>query len=72
MRLKSRRAIGCVAALLAVTATACGGPGRDEGAKHAVERVRVAMGSELRVETRANWGTRFSFELDLPPAAAAA
>jgi len=31
-----------------------------------------AMGSELRVETRANWGTRFSFELDLPPAAAAA
>ena len=27
-----------------------------------------AMGSELRVETRAGWGTRFSFALDLPPA----
>ena len=30
----------------------------------------TAMGSELRVETRAGWGTRFSFVLDLPPAAA--
>jgi signal transduction histidine kinase len=27
-----------------------------------------AMGSELRLETRAQWGTRFFFELDLPPA----
>jgi signal transduction histidine kinase len=26
-----------------------------------------AMGSELRVETRPGWGTRFFFELDLPP-----
>ncbi|HEV8265441.1 MAG TPA: HAMP domain-containing sensor histidine kinase [Gemmatimonadales bacterium] len=26
-----------------------------------------AMGSELRVETRSGWGTRFFFELDLPP-----
>ncbi|HET9439715.1 MAG TPA: HAMP domain-containing sensor histidine kinase, partial [Longimicrobiales bacterium] len=26
-----------------------------------------AMGSELQLETRANWGTRFYFELDLPP-----
>jgi signal transduction histidine kinase len=26
----------------------------------------TAMGSELRVETRRGWGTRFSFELDLP------
>ncbi|HEY8509325.1 MAG TPA: HAMP domain-containing sensor histidine kinase [Steroidobacteraceae bacterium] len=25
-----------------------------------------AMGSELKLETRANWGTRFYFELDLP------
>jgi len=30
-----------------------------------------AMGSELRVETRPHWGTRFSFELELPPATAA-
>jgi signal transduction histidine kinase len=28
------------------------------------------MGSELRLETRPGWGTRFFFELDLPPAAA--
>jgi signal transduction histidine kinase len=28
----------------------------------------TAMGSELQLETRANWGTRFYFELDLPPA----
>jgi len=27
-----------------------------------------AMGSELRLETRAGWGTRFFFDLDLPPA----
>ncbi|HEY0674482.1 MAG TPA: HAMP domain-containing sensor histidine kinase [Longimicrobiales bacterium] len=27
----------------------------------------TAMGSELQLETRANWGTRFYFELDLPP-----
>lgn len=27
-----------------------------------------AMGSELRVETRRGWGTRFHFELELPPA----
>src|SRR6266568_8543864 len=26
-----------------------------------------AMGSELQVETRPGWGTRFSFTLDLPP-----
>ncbi|HET8712380.1 MAG TPA: HAMP domain-containing sensor histidine kinase [Gemmatimonadales bacterium] len=26
-----------------------------------------AMGSELRVETRVGWGTRFSFVLELPP-----
>jgi len=26
------------------------------------------MGSELQVETRSGWGTRFSFMLDLPPA----
>jgi signal transduction histidine kinase len=28
------------------------------------------MGSELRLETRPGWGTRFFFELDLPPASA--
>jgi signal transduction histidine kinase len=27
-----------------------------------------AMGSELKYETRPDWGTRFFFELDLPPA----
>src|SRR5438128_8148423 len=27
----------------------------------------TAMGSQLRVETRGNWGTRFFFQLDLPP-----
>ena len=27
-----------------------------------------AMGSTLRIETRPHWGTRFSFELELPPA----
>jgi signal transduction histidine kinase len=26
-----------------------------------------AMGGELQLETRPNWGTRFFFELDLPP-----
>ena len=25
------------------------------------------MASELKVESRAGWGTRFFFELDLPP-----
>lgn len=28
-----------------------------------------AMGSTLKLETRANWGTRFHFLLDMPPAA---
>lgn len=28
----------------------------------------TAMGSELHLETRPQWGTRFSFEIDLPPA----
>src|SRR5437773_4428334 len=32
----------------------------------------TAMGAELEVETRSNWGTRFFFELDCPPASAAA
>src|SRR5881296_2352632 len=32
----------------------------------------TAMGAELEVETRPNWGTRFFFELDCPPASAAA
>jgi hypothetical protein len=27
----------------------------------------AAMSSELKVETRRGWGTRFFFELDLPP-----
>ena len=27
----------------------------------------LAMGSELKVESRPDWGTRFFFELDLPP-----
>src|SRR5947199_318718 len=27
-----------------------------------------AMGSQLRIETRPHWGTRFSFELELPAA----
>jgi two-component system, sensor histidine kinase and response regulator len=31
-----------------------------------------AMGSELRVETRPHWGTRFCFELELPPATTSA
>lgn len=35
-------------------------------------RIVRAMGSELRVETRPQWGTRFHFVLDLPPAAAVA
>ena len=30
-------------------------------------RLVEAMGSELRVETRGGWGTRFFFDLDLPP-----
>ena len=32
----------------------------------------TALGSQLRVETRAGWGTRFFFELDLPPTGVAA
>lgn len=31
-------------------------------------RLVAALGSELTVETRPGWGTRFSFEIDLPPA----
>ena len=31
-------------------------------------RLVEAMGSELRFETKPDWGTRFFFELDLPPA----
>ena len=31
-------------------------------------RLVTAMDSELRVETRPDWGTKFFFELDLPPA----
>jgi hypothetical protein len=27
------------------------------------------MGSELQLETSPDWGTRFFFELDVPPAA---
>jgi signal transduction histidine kinase len=32
-------------------------------------RLVRAMGADLRFETRAQWGTRFFFELELPPAA---
>jgi signal transduction histidine kinase len=31
-------------------------------------RLVTALGAELAIETRPNWGTRFSFEIDLPPA----
>jgi len=31
-------------------------------------RLCSAMGTELRLETRKDWGTRFSFEIELPPA----
>jgi signal transduction histidine kinase len=31
-------------------------------------RLVEAMGSELQLETRAGWGTRFFFKLELPPA----
>jgi signal transduction histidine kinase len=31
-------------------------------------RLVEAMGSELKLETRENWGTRFSFVIDLPAA----
>jgi signal transduction histidine kinase len=31
------------------------------------QKLVVAMGSRLEVETRPRWGTRFHFELDLPP-----
>lgn len=34
------------------------------------ERLLQSMGSKLKVETRHGWGTRFHFELDLPPASA--
>jgi len=30
-----------------------------------------AMGAELEVETRPNWGTRFYFEVDCPPTSSA-
>ena len=33
-------------------------------------RLVEALGSEIEVETRPDWGTRFSFEIDLPPASA--
>lgn len=33
-------------------------------------RLVHALGSELKLETAPNWGTRFYFELDLPPASA--
>lgn len=33
-------------------------------------RLVEALGSEIVVETRPNWGTMFSFEIDLPPASA--
>ena len=33
-------------------------------------RLVEALGSEIQVETRPEWGTRFSFEIDLPPASA--
>lgn len=32
-------------------------------------RLVAAMGAELRVDTRPGWGTRFHFELELPPVA---
>jgi signal transduction histidine kinase len=32
-------------------------------------RLVAAMGAELKVDTRPGWGTRFHFELELPPAA---
>lgn len=32
------------------------------------ESLLWSMGSKLKVETRRGWGTRFHFELDLPPA----
>jgi signal transduction histidine kinase len=31
-------------------------------------RLVTAMGSELKLESRCDWGTRFSFRIDLPPA----
>lgn len=33
-------------------------------------RLVAALGSELHVQTAENWGTRFSFQVDLPPASA--
>jgi signal transduction histidine kinase len=35
-------------------------------------KLATAMGTELQIETRPNWGTRFSFEVDCPPASSAA
>ena len=32
------------------------------------QRLVAAMGSELQVETRSGWGTRFYFETEIPPA----
>ena len=32
-----------------------------------VRRLLLAMGSDLELETRPDWGTRFHFSLDLPP-----
>jgi signal transduction histidine kinase len=31
-------------------------------------KLATAMGTELQIETRPNWGTRFYFEVDCPPA----
>jgi len=56
-----------------------GGSGEsvDDGSKRAFSRTGLglticdrlvrAMGSTLQVESRPDWGTRFFFELDLPP-----
>jgi signal transduction histidine kinase len=51
-------------------------PGRERGYSFSgtglglaiCRRLVTALGSELVLESRAEWGTRFSFELDLPPA----
>jgi len=59
-----------------------GGVGAGTGGRHhfsssgmglaICRKLVTAMGAELEVETRSNWGTRFFFELDCPPASAAA
>lgn len=36
---------------------------------HICRRLVAGMGGELQFETRPNWGTRFYFEVELPPAA---